>query len=110
MPQPLENFATPITHNFIEPDVAIDIHEERPFRNADRLRVLRHDWIHQVIPHFKNLKLGLFPLEAQPLEHAGNEVANRLHIFGEGPLGMREIDPAEFRQDRLLRRELDARR
>lgn len=42
----LEDFAAAIAHDFIEPDVTIDVYEESPFRDADRFRMLRDGGIH----------------------------------------------------------------
>lgn len=109
MTKALEDFAAAVANDFIEPDVAIDIDEERAFGDADGLGVLGNDRVHEVVPDFQDFEFGLLAFKSESLENAGDEVADRFGAASERLLGLSEIDAAKLGQDGLFRRELDAR-
>src|SRR5262245_43955453 len=55
--KPVEDFFSPIAHDFAEPYAAVHSHKQRPVMQARRLGMSRDVWVDQVIPNPQDFRL-----------------------------------------------------
>jgi len=78
MLESVENFFAPITHDFVEPHIAVDSYEEGTFVDAGGLRVRSHLRVDEMIPNAHDLHFGAAAVHAQAGEHLRHDVSDVL--------------------------------
>lgn len=89
-----EDFAAAVADNFVEPDTAIDVHEEGSVADARGLGVGDHVRVEQLVPDVDEFGLGAFAIEAEPVEDGGHEFRRGPRAIGHRPFNRSRVDSA----------------
>jgi hypothetical protein len=55
--EPVQNFFAPVTDDFAQPDIAVDVHEEGPVAQASGLGVGNNRRVDEIVPNFNYFRL-----------------------------------------------------